>query len=103
MPFNFTIPRPNGQALALTLNTGEHMFVLGPNGSGKSSLMQLINHPIAQARRISAHRQTWFQGNALNMTASQRRDFESNVQSSDRQWDSRWKDDYARQRSSVAV
>ena len=66
--------------------------------------MQKINHDFYNhARRIAAHRQTWFQSNSLNMSAAQRRDYENNIQNTDRNPDSRWRDDYAAQRSNIAV
>ena len=37
------------------------------------------------------------------MSAAQRRDYENNIQNTDRNPDSRWRDDYAAQRSNIAV
>jgi ABC-type cobalamin/Fe3+-siderophores transport system ATPase subunit len=103
MSFNLQIPRPDGSPLAVTLELGQWLFLLGANGTGKSSLMQQINNGQPTANRIAAHRQTWFTTNALSFTANQRRDYESSIQSTDRQWDARWKDDYAQARANVAV
>lgn len=103
MSFVLSIPRPN-DALELTLEIGQSVFVLGANGTGKSSLMHLFyrSHRAA-ARRISAHRQTWFESNALNMTAATRRDSENSMSNRDSNPDSRWKDHYSAARASMAI
>ena len=63
----FKIPTQNGDPQEIPIYTGKAVFVIGPNGSGKSSLLQKLyadnrNH----ARRIAAHRQTWFAEKALS-------------------------------------
>src|SRR5690349_1624700 len=99
MTFNLTVPLSGGTTLDLVISVGESLFVLGANGTGKSSLMQRLYsaHPEA-ARRISAHRQTWFPSNALTLSPEQRRDTETNIQGSDTNPASRWRDEYSVQR-----
>lgn len=104
MVLNLVIPLSVGEPLTLTINLGEHLFILGANGTGKSSLMQYLytyNH--TNAKWISAHRQNWFSSNAMSLSSQQKRDFESNARSADTNQQSRWKDDYAAQRASIAI
>lgn len=104
VPFNLTVPRSVGEPLNLSINLGEPLFILGANGTGKSSLMQQLYNPHqANARRISAHRQNWFSSNSMSLSPQQKRDFESGIRSTDTSLESRWKDDYATQRASIAV
>ena len=104
MSFDLTIPRSVGEPLNLSANLGEPLFILGANGTGKSSLMQRLYNPHqANARRISAHRQNWFSPNSMSLSPQQKRDFESNIRSTDTSLESRWKDDYATQRASIAI
>ncbi|MEO0953158.1 MAG: AAA family ATPase, partial [Pseudomonadota bacterium] len=96
---------PNDQGVTqIDLTQGERLYVLGPNGSGKSSL---IHHFVTQqqqiSRRISAHRQTWFTSDSLDMSAQAKRQSERNIQARDSQPESRWKDDLAPQRPNIAV
>jgi ABC-type Mn2+/Zn2+ transport system ATPase subunit len=102
--FNLEIPRSVGEPLNLTVNIGDHVFILGANGTGKSSLMQRLYIPHqTSARRISAHRQNWFSSNSINLSPQQKRDFESNIRNTDITSESRWKDDYAIHRASIAI
>ncbi len=102
--FDLIIPRSTGEPLNITVNVGETLFILGANGTGKSSLMQRLYNPHhANARRISAHRQTWFSSNAMTLSPQQKRDYESSMRSVDISLESRWKDDYATQRASIAI
>jgi ABC-type Mn2+/Zn2+ transport system ATPase subunit len=104
VPFDLIIPRSAGEPLNLNINMGETLFILGANGTGKSSLMQRLYSPHhANARRISAHRQTWFSSNAMTLSPQQKRDFELNIRGVDTSLESRWKDDYATQRASIAI
>jgi ABC-type lipoprotein export system ATPase subunit len=102
--FNFTIPHSRGESLNLVINLGEALFILGANGTGKSSLMQHLYNPHhTKARRISAHRQTWFSSNAMDLSPYQKRQLESNIQGGDTSLAARWKDDYAQQRASISI
>lgn len=104
MPFDLTIPRSVGEPINLTVDLGEHLFILGANGTGKSSLMQQLYIPYqANARRILAHRQNWFSSNSMSLSPQQKREFESNIRGTDTRLESRWKDDYATYRASIAI
>jgi ABC-type lipoprotein export system ATPase subunit len=102
--FNLTIPLTTGNSLDLTLGLGDSVFILGANGTGKSALMHRFYSAYADnARRLSAHRRTWFDSNALAMTGEGRRQIERSILSHDRQPDSRWKDHASAERSNIAV
>ena len=89
LPFDLTIPQTGAQPTTLSISVGETIFILGANGTGKSALMQRINTGHNQnVRRISAHRQTWFESNSLSVTAADRRNLENNINNWDRSADS---------------
>ncbi len=102
--FNFTVPRTNDTDLTFTLGLGGVLYVLGANGSGKSSLVsRLFSGYQAVAKRISAHRQTWFQSNMLDMTPQARENLEKNIRTNDLQEHARYRLDYGAERASVAI
>lgn len=106
MSFDFTIPRSTGETLNLTINVGENLFIMGANGTGKSSLMHhlyMVHYSHNNVQRISAHRQTWFSSNTMDLSSQQKRDFETNIRIGDTSLASRWKEDYASQRASIAI
>ena len=80
------------------------LFVLGRNGSGKSALLVFLNqHHQQPVRRVSAHRQTWFQSGRLDLTSSAYQQNQSRIEQSDRQSTSRYTDDYSAQKPSRAL
>lgn len=94
----------DGDQFNLTLLAGEVLFVLGANGTGKSSLVgRLFAAHNQHAKRISAHRQTWFTSNTLDMTPNSRNDMETNIRGYDQQERSRYVQEYASQRTGVAI
>lgn len=102
--FQFTVQTSNNGALNIPLAEGKALFVLGANGVGKSTLMhKLFEQNINHTKRILAHRQTWFQSNAMDMTASSKKQNETYIKNSDQKADSRWKDDYSSIRSSISI
>lgn len=104
MPFDLKVPLVSGRFLNFTVDIGQIVFVLGANGTGKSSLIhRFYKDHHGNARRISAHRQTWFASSAISLSAQQKKKTESNILTADTQTDSRWKDDYSAQRSSIAI
>lgn len=104
MTFNFSVPLMSGQSLEFTVDVGEVLYVLGANGTGKSSLLQhFYAHHRQAGRKISAHRQTWFQSNALTLSAHEKKNAETYILNDDANPHSRWKDDYSAQRASVAI
>ena len=104
MPFNLNFPAENAEIQQLQLETGEMLFVLGANGTGKSSLMFLFNRQNhGHTRKISAHRQTWMNSDALDMTPSAKIATEKSIYNEDRNQSSRYRDDYAAQRASMTI
>lgn len=104
MPFNLSIPQPDGSTIAITLETGHSLFVLGANGSGKSNLMHRFFSDFPdQTRRLSAHRQNWFDSNGITLSSGQRQSVQTNIHQWDMQAQSRWRDTYASYRPNVAL
>ena len=83
MAYTWNIPLQNNQDLAINLDAGSRVFVVGANGSGKSALIQRAVQDFGadNTRRISAHRQTWLQSGASNMTPQTRRQFAESLTS----------------------
>lgn len=104
MPFKFTIQTGQAAPLEIDLHEGHALFLVGANGTGKSSLMhQLYTPNHSNARRISAHRQTWLESNSLVFSPEQRRQTEANVRGYDTNAQSRWRDSYSAQRANIAI
>ena len=104
MPFNLNFPTQNTGTQELQLEAGEVLFVLGANGTGKSSLMFLFNTQYLDCtRKISAHRQTWMNSDALDMTPSTKVQTERHIQNEDRNQQSRYRDTYAAERASMTI
>lgn len=102
--YKFAIHTSNKGTLNIPLTEGKALFVLGANGVGKSTLMHnLFQQNINHAKRILAQRQTWFNDNSMNMTASQKKNYDNNIKSSDSQIHSRWRVDYSQERSSISI
>jgi ABC-type Mn2+/Zn2+ transport system ATPase subunit len=102
--FNLQIPRNGGRVLELGVGPKEVVFLLGANGTGKSSLMhRFYSAHHSNSRRITAHRQTWFESNAITLSPQQRQQTENNIQAHDNQPQARWKEGYAPHRASIAI
>ena len=102
--FNLQFPAQNAEVSQLRLEAGEMLFVLGANGTGKSSLMfHIAKQNRGATRKISAHRQTWMNSDALDMTPSTKMQTEQHIQNEDRQQQSRYRDSYAAQRASMTI
>lgn len=102
--FDITFNQPNGEKICHSLELGKILFILGANGTGKSSLIsRIFKTHYQQAKRISAHRQTWFTSNTLDITPQSRDDLEKNIRSQDQQVHARYREDYAQQRAGVAI
>lgn len=102
--FKFSIPARNASPVNITLNVGESLYILGANGTGKSSLVsRLFNENQVHAKRISAHRQTWFESNTLDMTPHKREELENQLRSFDTQARSRYWEWNAAGRSNMAI
>ena len=104
MTFDLNVPARNADVSTLQLEAGEILFVLGANGTGKSSLMfHFAQKNKGRTRKISAHRQTWMNTDALDMTPATKLQMEQNIQNTDQQYQSRYRDDYASQRTSMTI
>ncbi len=102
--YRFQVQTSNNGQINIPLEEGKALFVLGANGVGKSTLMHnLFQQNINHSKRILAQRQTWFNDNSMNMTASQKTTFDGYIKSSNSQIDSRWKVDYSQERSSISI
>ena len=55
------------------------------------------------AKRVSAHRQTWFTSNALDFTPAKKMQVAQNIDARDLEIAARWKDDVGAQRSQLVV
>jgi ABC-type cobalamin/Fe3+-siderophores transport system ATPase subunit len=104
MTFDLNISQSSGTPLIIPVNIGNILFILGANGTGKSSLMlSFFNQNRNTAKRISAHRQTWFDNNAINMTAQSRRDMANNELSWNQQPNARYIENGAIERTNVIL
>jgi ABC-type lipoprotein export system ATPase subunit len=102
--FQLTIPTGDGSTTNLKLEIGDVLYVLGANGTGKSSLVsRLFGQNPEHAKRISAHRQTWFESNTLDITPRTRHDLENNFRSRDAQAHARYRDWNPSGRSNMAI
>ena len=100
----FSFPDMNGDQRELFVKPGGILFVVGANGSGKSSLMQrFFTQHKNNAKRISAHRQTWFTSNTLDFTPTSRKQIGEQIENLDMREEARWKDEYASQRLGAAI
>ena len=99
------IPQISGHQLPISLETSDRLFIVGANGSGKSALIQhLVSSNRGQPiKRISAHRQTWFQSGSIDLTPQSRKEFDHENLHLEVQDDARWRDDYAQQRQSAVL
>ena len=88
------IPRVPNDPISLILNNGDQLFIVGANGSGKSALMQrfALEFPQDKVKRITAHRQTWFNSGSIDLTPANRQQYEQKSRAYDREYDSRWKE-----------
>jgi ABC-type cobalamin/Fe3+-siderophores transport system ATPase subunit len=103
MAFQLNIPQANRPDLQLTIDVGQTIFVLGSNGTGKSTLMQRLRNADRNARWISAHRQNWFDSDAINLSPQSKRDVESNIRNYDNGIEARWRDSYSNHRPNIAI
>ena len=104
MIFNLQFPAQDNEVSQIQLEAGEMLFVLGANGTGKSSLMYYIAQQNRNTmRKISAHRQTWMNSDALDMTPSTKVETERQIQNEDHHQRSRYRDSYAAQRASMTI
>lgn len=102
--FRFSYNSCQGQQKEIPLRTGDTIFLLGANGTGKSALIHsLFTQNKGAAKRLSAHRQTWFTSNTLEFTPAARMQVANTMASRDSDITARWKDDIGAQRSQAVV
>ena len=97
---------PTGtEPIVVRLSEGQNaLFVLGVNGSGKSALLlKLYQQHQATARKVAAHRQTWFQSGRLDLTSMRFQQDSVNIQASDSDPASRYRDRYSSARPNRAL
>ena len=101
---DWNIPQISGQPLQVVLGFGDRIFVVGANGAGKSALIQqfISSNPNRKVRRISAHRQTWFNSGSIDLTPQNRREFDQQFVQQEMNVQARWRD-YNAQRKQSAV
>ena len=75
---HWEIPRISDAPIQLTVNNGDQLFIVGANGSGKSSLMQRLTVDAGdkKIKRITAHRQTWFDSGNIDFTPAARQEYD---------------------------
>ena len=100
---NWNIPQTSSQALPISLEAGDRLFMVGANGTGKSALIQHLvsSNSNKTIKRISAHRQTWFDSGSIDITPQGRREFDQNYLHHETRTDSRWKDHNPREKQSA--
>ena len=105
MTTNWTIPQISGQPLEITLEATDRLFIVGANGSGKSALIQYLisSNQGKKIRRISAHRQTWFQSGSIDLTPQSRRQFDQQDRQHEAQNEARWRDYNAQMKQSAVL
>ena len=91
---NWDVPRISGESLPVSLQSGDHFFIVGPNGSGKSALIQHLvsGHEGRNVRRISAHRQTWLGSGSLDLTPLGRKEFGEQDTDVERNYEALWQE-----------
>ena len=93
---NWEIPKiPNDpNPIELTVKNGFRLFIVGPNGSGKSALIQrfVSENANKKIKRITAHRQTWFDSGRIGLTPANRQRSGRDTLEYDRRDEARWKD-----------
>ena len=92
---NWKIPKISEDSINLSLEKGDRLFIVGANGSGKSALIQqfVSEHPRQNwIKRITAHRQTWFETGGISITSASREQQEQQNFKYDINYESRWKD-----------
>ena len=94
MQFQLNIPIIESEPLTILLEDGSGLFILGPNGSGKSALIQhaVTSLGTQNVRRISAHRQTWMESGAIDLTPQNRREFGQQHDNQERNPVYRWRE-----------
>ncbi len=103
MTISISVPGPTGSC-NIQLAPGEILYVLGANGTGKSALVHHINSAHrTKARWIPPHRRTWLQSGGSNLTAANREEQETQLQTLNTRPDARWMDRNPEARVNMAI
>ena len=103
---NLKINRISDEAINLKLEPGKLLFIVGPNGSGKSALIHQFVRTYSNDKRvrwIAAHRQTWLESGATNLTTRSRQEYEESRSSYASRQDARWRDIHPTQHLSAVL
>jgi len=104
MALNIEIPTGVGATPVLLSEASNALFVVGANGSGKSALLlALYQQHQPYARRVAAHRQTWFESGQLNLTSRSYQQTTQNIVHQDQQPAARYTDPYSANRPDLAL
>ncbi len=102
----WTINRISDEPIDLRLKTSDVLYIVGTNGSGKSALIHQFVRRHSNDKRvrwIAAHRQTWLDSGATNLTTRSRQEYEENRNSYASRQDARWRDIHATQHLSAVL
>lgn len=102
--FTINYPTNDGTTVEQIISSGQFLFMVGANGTGKSTLVHhFANQNRGRIRRVTAHRQVWFNSDSVDITPMGRQQTEQSITNSDRQAQSRWKDEQAAARAQVVI
>ncbi len=103
MTISISVPGPS-VSCNIQLARGEILYVLGANGTGKSALVHRLNSDHkTKSRWIPPHRRTWLQSGGSNLTAANKEEQETQLQTLNTRPDARWMDLNPEARVNMAI
>lgn len=104
MSFDLSFHNQNSGDTPIKLAVGEKLFILGANGTGKSSLiLHFSNQNYGKFKKISAHRQNWLSKDDLDMTPVRKSQAEQQINATENNKDSRYRDQFGAARASITI
>ena len=98
-----SVPGPS-RPCDIQLAPGEILYVLGANGTGKSALVHRLNSDHkTKSRWIPPHRRTWLESGGSNLTAANKEQQETQLQTLNTRPDARWMDRIPEARVNMAI
>lgn len=88
---------------SFTAAPGALFFILGPNGTGKSALVQVIKTQLPNAIYVPGSRPSYFDNQALSLSAEALRTLSANLLNWDNSPDTRWRSVSGTQRNERAI